>query len=435
MRAIPDNIAAALNKTIQTKAENADPEVYLWLSRKVTPLTENEFLEVSTVNELTTVTDVSIAISHRKFGRGSDSIFIGFVSGGVGYVKSSPCYENMKRHTWVDSGFIAAASDIAVAFDGTMPKDTQSKYEFITASGPWVFWVDSGAVYGKKLSDSAIITLAESNATKVTAARAMWSDVPGFDFGLVVFMILNGSICYRQYIDGVWSDAAPINFGPTATWVDISAQRTWDYRVALQAKDSTGLIYEMFTQFEGIGSKNAEHLSIKAIKASGGLVGVTYTDLPTEKEHIEITGISAGAPYGGLYSLGIPKLIQAENVGVEAINPETQQHYTDYGKQIRAKFDIHLNPSEVLAQSGAFSLVDSNGVHFLVGSASLDTDGLTVILNFGSFNNAVGTVTVAYTAGTVTGMAGTAIANTSTVFNPVGLVPTIPPRVETIENI
>lgn len=434
MRVIPADINARINKPVQTKATNADPQLSFIISRKTTQLTDAEFMEQSEVAEAN-ATDCSLAIKHSRFGRDSDAAYVAYVQNGVAKVASSPVYASIQRFAWADAGFSQSAEAVAIAFDGTMPKDVRGKYEFITEAVPWVFWVSGGAVYGKKLHDSTIVTLAESSATKITATRAMWSDVPGFDFGLVVFMILNGAIYYRQYIDGVWTDAVPISFGPAVTWVDIAAQRTWDYRIALQAIDSTGMLYEMFTQFEGLGSKNAEHINIKGITATGGLAEVHYTDLPAQYEHIEIANISAGAPYGGLYSLGVPKMTQAENVAVEAINPETQEPYLDYGKRVKVKFDIHLTASGVLAQASAFSLVDSNGVHFIVGSSMLDTDGLTVILDFGSFNNAVGAVTVAYTAGTVTSMVGTSLATTSTSFTPVGLVPTIPPRIETIENI
>ena len=59
---------------------------------------------------------------------------------------------------------------------------------------------------GKQLGGETI-TLAENNATAISAVRAMWSDVPGFDFGLCLFMILNGAIYVRQLINGEWYDA------------------------------------------------------------------------------------------------------------------------------------------------------------------------------------------------------------------------------------
>lgn len=437
MRTVPKDIADKLIKNIQTKGTSANPSTVAWISRPTTALTEDAFLEKQTVMD-GTFTDVSIAVCHPYFGATNTKLNLAYISNGKANVLVSICRANMASHEWHETGFSEDASAVALAYDGTMPKDTAGKYEFITEQQPWVFWVSSGVLYARKIDGESRYTLAESNCTDVTAVRAMWSDVPGFDFGLCVFFILSGVIYYRQFIDGVWSDAEPI---PTAalplgqTWAQVSAQRTWDYRVALQVINDSGAMYEAFTQFGGIGSKSAEHLELKKIDASGELVKVTYTDLTPDQEHIEISGITVGALYGGLYSLGVPSMVHAENVAVDAVNPETQEPYLDYGKRIRVQFDVHLTASEVLAQTNSFSLVDSLGIHFLVGASMLDEDGLTVILDFGSFNNAIGSVVVAYTAGTINSMAGTPLINSSITFNPIGLVRTIPPRIETIENI
>ncbi|MEG2383849.1 MAG: hypothetical protein RSB39_09710, partial [Oscillospiraceae bacterium] len=258
------------------------------------------------------------------------------------------------------------------------------------------------------------VTLAEQNATAISAVRAMWSDVPGFDFGLVVFMILAGTIYYRQLIGGVWSDAAPINFGPAGvTWTQIAAQRTWDYRIALQAVDSTGKLYELFTQYGGIGSKSAEHIEIKDIKASGKLTEVNYQNAKCD-EHIEITSIKAGAPYGGLYDIGVPAIVSARNAADSA---------GDWGKTASFGFNIHLNAAEVAVNAAQFTIVDSSGVSFAASTATLGADGKTVTLSFTDFNAARGVCHAKYTPGTVTSMAGTALISTEFVFTPGGLVP------------
>ena len=436
MRTVPKDIADKLIKNIQTKGTGANPSTVAWISRPTTALTEDTFLEKQTVMD-GTFTDVSIAVCHPYFGATNTKLNLAYISNGKANVLVSICRANMTSHEWHETGFSEDASAVALAFDGTMPKNTSGKYEFVTETQPWVFWVSSGVLYAQKIDGESRYILAEANCTDVTAVRAMWSDVPGFDFGLCVFFILSGAVYYRQLIDETWTDAEPIPAEalPTGkTWTQISAQRTWDYRVALQLVDSTGGIFEAFTQFGGIGSKGAEHVEVRDISVNGEMTKVYYRDLQ-EVEHVEISGIAAGALYGGLYSLGVPSMVHAENVAVDAINPETQEPYLDYGKQVRVRFDIHLTASEVLAQANSFSLVDSLGVHFLVGSSTLDEDGLTVVLDFGSFNNAVGSIVVAYTAGTITSMAGVSLVNTSITFDPIGLVRTIPPRIDSIENI
>lgn len=437
MRTVPKDIADKLIKNIQTKGTSANPSTVAWISRPTTALTDDTFLEKQTVLD-GTFTDVSIAVCHPYFGAINTKLNLAYITNGKANVMVAIHRTSMAAHEWYETGFSEDASAVALAFDGTMPKNTSGKYEFVTETQPWVFWVSSGVLYAQKIDGESRYTLAEANCTDVTAVRAMWSDVPGFDFGLCVFFILSGAIYYRQFIDGVWTDAEQI---PTSalplgqTWTQISASRTWDYRVALQVVNNAGAMYEAFTQFGGIGSKGAEHLELKKTDSFGELINVTYTNLTPEEERVEVSRVTVGAPYGGLYSLGVPTMMHAENIAVEAINPETQEPYFDYGKQIRVQFDIHLKASDVLVQPNAFSLIDSLGTNFLVGASTLDEDGLTVILDFGSFNNAVGSVVVAYTAGTITSMAGTLLTNSDTTFSPVGLVPTIPPRIETIENI
>jgi hypothetical protein len=83
----------------------------------------------------------------------------------------------MAEHIWIDTGFSASATDIVIAFDGTMPKDTGGRVEFVTEALPWVFWIDVGGIlYGQKLGISYSTVLALQNATSVSAVR---SDVVG----------------------------------------------------------------------------------------------------------------------------------------------------------------------------------------------------------------------------------------------------------------
>ena len=223
------------------------------------------FLESSVVAE-GNISDCSIAVRHKRFGFESDSIFMAYIQNGVAKLRRSPTFTEMAKHIWTDCDFQQPAEAVSIVFNGTMPKDTRNKYEFITDEQPWVFWINAGAVYGQA-PDGTVHTLATENATGISAVRSMWSDVPSFDFGLVLFMILNGDIYYRQLIKGIWYDAEalPSSAVPEGkTWVAITAQRTWDYRTVIMAKDSEGLLYEIFSQYGGMGSKGGEHLKITA---------------------------------------------------------------------------------------------------------------------------------------------------------------------------
>lgn len=428
MRTVPKDIADKLIKNIQTKGTAANPSTVAWISRPTTALTEDTFLEKQTVLE-GTFTDASIAVCHPYFGATNTKLNLAYISDGVAKVLVAIARAKMGSHKWHETGFSENASAVALAYDGTMPKNTSGKYEFVTESQPWVFWVNAGKLYARKLGSASAngVILAEQNCTDVSAIRAMWSDVPGFDFGLCVFFILSGEIYYRQLIDGTWTDAVPVPSAalPTdKTWVQISAQRTWDYRVALQLVDSTGGIFEAFTQFGGIGSKGAEHIEVKDITSDGELTKVYYKDVKTD-EHIEINNITAGTLYGGLYSTDIPSAVRAVNI---------DDGNGDYGKIVLVTFDVHI--ADVSAEFLQFSLIDDRGRTFVAIAATVDESGKTVILTFNNFNNARGECEIAYTAGTITSMYGTAVPTTSVNFTPTNLVPTevILPKVEVIWN-
>ena len=429
MKPISSELNTRLIKKVQTPSTNAEPSVDLWISRIDTPLKYDELLEKKTITSSGGVTDCDVAVRHCRFGLTAQEIYMAYVTGGTAKVAVSPYYEVMRRHEFIDSGFSETASRVAIAFDGTMPKTVKGVYEFLTEDKPWVFWINDGALYGKKLGDAASVTLAETNATAVSAVRAMWSEVSGFDFGLCVFFILSGAVYYRQLIDGIWCDAAPVPVASLPTladgvaWVQIDASRTWDYRIALQLVDSAGKMYEVYTQYGGIGSKNAEHIEIRDITADGELTKVYYKDTQNE-EHIEINNINAGALYGGLYSLDIPSIVSAVNI---------DDGTGDYGKKAVFTFDVHLNATEVSAQYAQFAIVDTNSVSYVAASAALGVDGKTVTLTFTDFNNARGECKATYTAGTVTSMAGTALTTSSCSFTPTGLVPTAVPVPEVTE--
>ena len=439
-RSIDAATLAAAKATVQCPAEGNAPRLSFWISRPVTQLVDSHFLETLDISGLGEVGDCSIAVKHTRFGRSADAIYIAYVVGGVSNadgglarVVAAKSVEIMKRHSFIDQGFSRSASRVAICFDGTMPKRVSNTYEFITEAQPWVFWISQGALFGQHLGSTDTITLAAANCTYVSAVRAMWSEVAGFDFGLCVFFIINGSLYYRQRIGGVWYDAeaVPVASLPTlasgVTWIEVAASRTWDYRVVLQLKASDGALYEVLTQFGGLGSKGAEHIEVRDVSAMGELTAVTYHDT-TETEHIEITSVAAGAPYGGLYSTAVPKIISASNADDGTGN---------WGHIVELVFDVHLNPTQVAAQATAFSIVDSRSTAFVASVASLGADGKTVTLTMTDINNARGACAATYTAGTVTSMAGTALTACSRSFTPTGLVPTAAeaPKVTEVQNV
>ena len=425
MRSIPADLSTKLSNPIQTRANNSDPSASIWVGRPTTVLTNSTFLEKQTVVQAP-ITDSSIAVCHPRLNTENTKIYIGYVSNGIAKVGVALTKVKMSSHVWLDTNFSETADHISVAFDGTMPKNVNGKYEFLTESEPWVFWTSAGALYARKLGTADTITLASANATWVDAIRATWSEIAAFDFGLCCFFIVNGAVYYRQLIGGVWYDAEAIPAAalPTVdsgvTWTQVSCSRTWDWRIALQLKASDGKMYECFTQFMGIGSKNAEHLEIKNVTATGEMSEVHYSDT-SEDEHINISSIAAtGSLIYGLSS----KPVSAGNV---------DDGNGNYGLIVKVTMDYPV--TGVTDNAAAFALTDSSGGSYACTAATVE--GKIVTLTCIDFNAAYGkTLNVAYTPGTVQSPAVAMEAWTIT-FTPTGLVPTtVPaPTVTEVTNI
>lgn len=426
------SVSATMKKKLASRIQAGDNAISasLWVGRPTTPLTEDRFLERQTILSSKNITKTSIAVCHPRLMRGATEVYIGYLESGTIKIAKTTYVEEMERHVWEnDIGYSQVADDFCLCFDGTMPKAPNGYVEFKTEQLPWVFWTLNGVLYGRKAFDtSEPVVLAEANCTTVSAVRAMWSTTGGFDFGLVVFFLLNGQLYYRQLIGGEWMDAEVVSFGPDGvSWAEIVAFRTWDYRVGIQGKTTDGVCYEMFTQFMGVGKQNTEHLEVREINAKSNFIEVQYHNTQ-ENEHIGLPNISAGAPFGGLYSTDVPILLSAYNV---------EDENGDWGTTVIIKFSNYLVASQVADNYLNFSLVDSWNAAYYPGAASLADDGVTVTLTFVDFNPASGVCELRYTPGTIYSMATIKVEETSVKFTPQNLdAPDIPqPEVESIWNM
>lgn len=427
MRSLPPDLAPRVASKIQTPAANSDPGLVARITRPEILLTSDDFLERQmALTGASALTAVDIAVRHPRRNRNSDKIYIAYVDDGVGKVISAKHATMIGDHTWMEENFEEPATDIAVAFDGYTPTPQKQKTEFISQGEPWIFWCNSdGELYAYQLNANMNpVELAMSNCTKVTAVRATYADGIYDDFGLVCFFILNGTIYYRQYIKGTWYDAETVTFGSAGvTWTDISARRTADYRVCLQALDSNGNLYELFTQFQGIGKHGTEHIEISDIRASGTLTRIRYTNA-FETEHISISGISAA----GTLTWGISSSVTS----IQNIEDEDE----NWGTTITITFDHPLHGVTSGAISN-FTVEDDNAIGYGVTAIALSQDGLTITLTVNDFNLAALStgLTVTYTPGSI--MSPVAALNGFTRhFEPTGLeAPQVdPPEVSSIIN-
>lgn len=412
MRDLSNNMKKKLASHVQ--AGDSALSANVWVSRPNTQLVDDIFLEKQKIPFGTSVTKASVAVCHPRLMRDATDVYVGYVDGGTAKVAKAVYNHRMANHEWVDTGFAESADDISICFDGTMPKNIKGMVEFKTKEQPWVFWIHETTLYGRQLGADNTVTLAETNCLAVSAVRAMWSQIGMFDFGLIVFFILNGNLFYRQCIGGTWYDGELVNAGPEGVlWSDVSAFRTWDYRIGVQLVAQDGSIYELFTQFMGIGKQNVEHIDVRDFSASYRYSNVRYSSMK-HVENIDVGEIDQAAPFGGLYSLNTPKLLWAENM---------QDENGDWGKLVKVKLDVHVVPDDVANGYASFSFTDTRGVKYSPRSATLQSDGKTIVFEFLNFNNAEGVCQFQYKPGSIMTMAGNAMVETSVAFTPHNLVP------------
>ena len=412
MREVPSYISERLKKNIQTKANDSAPSARLWVSRPSTALANDEFLERQTV-ATGSITDASIAVCHPRVRRSNTDVFLAYVSNGVARVVTATHKTSLDSHSWRDTGFEENATAVSITFDGVVSASRWLEVEFVTEQTPWVFWVNDGALFAQKLGGETV-TLAEANCSDVSSVRAAWSQASTFNFGLVVFFILGGSLYYRQLIDGEWTDAELVSFGPSGVrWTAVSAFRTWDYRVGVQLKGSDGNVYELFTQFMGIGTRNAEHVEVTNATARDALTKIEYRERKTA-EHVTVSDSDIVTTYKGLYTIGIPTLVSICNIVDES---------NDWGKLILLVFDKELDNESMQASIGSFYFVDEINRYYFPSSIKMDDTGRKATLEFVNFNNAQGECIMHYNPGTVVTMLGEALPAQSMAFVPSQLVP------------
>lgn len=398
-RNLPSNIARHVFQRVQTTGNGHAISTSLIVARPETPLKHKELIDVQKVLEFKDdySSNVSIAVEHSKKGVNDTSLYVAFIQNGAIVLKRALPKYRMEEHEWIDVNEtikdVEDATHVSITFDGIMTIKRGGKSEFITEKEPWVFWINEAQeCWAEKLGHpNTRFQCAKANCTYISAFRATWSEVSKFNFGLMVFMLLNGSIYYRQYIDGVWYNAAPINFGPAnTTFTSMKVHRTWDYRICIQAKTTDGKIYEMFSQFEGIGTRNVEHLSLDSIHAHGTAVPINYAKNVTKEEHIVATKATVTDKR---IRWGQPIFV------ISGVNVDNGNG--DYGRIVDATFDHSYDPSTIEGSGEAWTLTDSEGTTFKSVRCEPTDGSLTVRIYFRNFNTAVGDCILHYEPGTI----------------------------------
>lgn len=417
MRSMPTSMQQKLASRIQ--AGDTALSASLWVGRPTTPLTDKRFLETQNVIAPKNVSRLSMAVCHPRLMRGATDVYIAYIEDGIVKILRSAYFDTMSKHTWTKVNFAEEAEDVSICFNGSMPKVPSGQIEFQTEQNPWIFTVLNGALYGQRLGEEKIM-LAEKNCTAVSAVRAMWSSSGGFDFGLIVFFLLSGQIYYRQLIDGEWMDAEVVSAGPQGViYEDLSAFRTWDYRVGLQLKTTDGVFYELFTQFMGIGKQMTEHIELRDISVKNKFQQVTYYNVSNGKEHVNINNVSVNS----LLQVATPPVLTS------VYNIEDADG--DWGTTVVVEFDVNVDGDSVLQNLGAFVLIDENENEFVPYEIAFDNESKrSATFRFVNINLAFGVCRFVYTPGTIKSVVNTAMPQQEFEFTPQNLeVPDVDPPV------
>jgi hypothetical protein len=256
--------------------------------------------------------------------------------------------------------------------------------------------------------------LVASGVSNFDAVMGVESRYGEISQGLIVFYVVAGAVCYKQFIDGVWQGQETVTIAP-ANAVSVKAERLFDYRIVLHVADSTGALYEVFSKMEASGWNSQDFIQAKISVASSSLA-IGY---PTHSEIEQITAIILPLT-ASLYNLS-PVIVEAQNV---------DDGLGDYGHKVLVTFDERIYDVDT-----GFSMTDMESGAWPSLSVAKISDRV-VEVTFANFNNAVGDCTVIYTPGAMMGDI-VAVEADSIVFSPIGLVPfaTDPPAPISIENI
>ena len=430
MRTLPGTFMDRVNSRIQTIAENAEPRASVIVSRSIVPLNNWKFVNEHVIEYLGAggsgrYLDLDIAVAHPHYKKPDGKIWVaaidrleegGTLGNGQLRIISALNKQHAVEEDWIENGFTTAAEACAIAFDSEVERDRNGLEEFVTERTPWVFYIHEGALYGYQIDTNMLpISLAEANVTDVSAVRGPSGPHGGWNLGLTVFFLMNGGLYYRQLIDGVWYDAELVTVGPeNVTYATIDAFNTWDYRVGVQVMDTNNVLYMIYSYTEGIGTRAAEHVEVKA-SAKVTLSGVEYYS-GQETEHI---AVGAGAIVQLIYGHSV--------VPVSVQNVEDEDE--NWGTTIQILFDYPVHSDGLTA--AMFTLVDSNGNNYVCNSFTISGSGTGRLLTlvFDDFNLAglATNVTVSYTKPSSGGLMSPAVQTDSftETFVPTNLEPPI----------
>jgi hypothetical protein len=287
-----------------------------------------------------------------------------------------------------------SVTDICVEFDGWWEQDySVRKNRLVTDSTPWIFYVESGVLYGR-YGDELPVELSE-DAVKISSVRG-WVPLDGDhtnDQGIIVgYTKTDGSVCYRAYckqIDGskIWETEQAISFFGTSC-DSISLFRANDFRVGFAATRS-GELYWTLTH------RNYAGMSVWTDKVTTAIseLSIAVTPLSYWDSYVPDEYITA--------SVGLAFLGAAEPVYPELVSLSNAQN--DYRILVKLSHPVEQDVTSNTIRD-RFSVSDSLSTTFAITSTSAGADASEIYLNMVNFSAAKNPMTVVFDSGASEGV-------------------------------
>ena len=385
MRSIPADLLTKINNRNMTIYNNAAPRMEILASRS-----GEELFTVETIHTLPNLTDIDTTLKRLETTSKPAEAYTIYIEDGIGKVATKDLPYDPET-PWHYQFSVGSATACAIEFNGSWDRDPVSKrFNFITETVPWLFWVNGGELYAQRWNDNGTLVNLASGVVKVCAIRG-WkaSTDPTADQGLVVSYLKTDSLVYyRSYIEFqlgtfIWqAEQQPTEF--PASVLNIGLFRTNDFRVGFLFETASALSWALTT-------RNFAGMSVFPEQITTGLVDYTiqvhpiiYTDTAND-EHI---------------SAGLDSYFIAQ---CTPITPTITEISNDGDSKIIVKVS-HAVTQSLTGIESYFTVQDSAStpVFYSILSTEAGVDQTEIIFNMSNFASATGNMVVAYDNGITT---------------------------------
>lgn len=382
MKPLSPSLLHKLKESLQTIANDAQPNVQVVVSRAKNTVTDADYWTVETIREMSGLGDISIA-PRRFIPRGRPNRLYGiYVQNGI--VKTLIReYPDKLNQGWADQFVVGPGSSVAMAFNGYW-EQYRTFWRLITDEKPFISWVDNNNIlWSQHWDNTATKFQLASNVVKVRMLRG-WKNtiIQQNDQGVIVgYIKSNGKVYYRNYCNQedystVWEFEKELTEF-TGVAVNLNMFITADYRMGFVIEDNFGQAHWLVTH------RNWGGMASPAENINTSISDISFEVLPIHnKSAIDLENINTSIT-DITFNLAEP------------IYPTLLSIANDNPISIRLIFS-HIIDYDLSTVKSAFSVKDSANTKFNILSTSSGVNNTELILNLNNFNGAYGDMTVVY---------------------------------------